>query len=87
MPSLEPDIPPTSEQSQERVPEEEYTRVFNDFMDTKPGLKTFYSAEALKDIINKAKVMGDKLMDQGCSGEYAAPLSLLKLYDIAMLIG
>lgn len=82
-----PEQPPPAEQSQRRVPEAEYTRVFNDFIELKPGLRTFYNPQALEDIVKAAKVMGDKLMDQGCSGEYAVPLSLLTLYDIAMLVG
>lgn len=71
----------------EYVPAEEYTRVFGSHLGVKQGLGKFYSPEALEKIVVEAKEMGDELMKQGCSGEYAVPLSLLKLYDIVMLVG
>lgn len=72
---------------QELVPEGEYTDVFETFTKDKPGLSAFYNADALKLKVQSAKAMGDALMKDGCSREYAVPLSLLTLYDIIMLVG
>lgn len=72
---------------QNLVPKNEYASRFSRFIKSKPGLEGFYNDKALDGKVEKAKEMGDKLMEQGCGGEFAVPLSLLTLYDIVMLIG
>lgn len=69
------------------LPATEYADRFAALIKAKPGLQRFYSPEALEDITKEAKLMGDALMDQGCSGGQAVALSMLTLYDIAMLVG
>lgn len=53
----------------------------------RPGLSAFYDDLALRELAKKAQDMGEKLMVKKCGKEIAMQLSLLTLYDIALLLG
>lgn len=53
----------------------------------KPGLGAFYDVPSLEDAARKARVMVDKLIEMRCGKEVAMQLSLLILYDVALLLG
>lgn len=64
---------------------------FNNFMrflnGEKSGLKVFYSSDEIREFAPIAKTMVDKLLAIGYKKQTALQLSILILYDMAMLIG
>lgn len=53
----------------------------------RPGLSAFYDDLALHEVAKKAQDMSEKLLVKKCGKEIAMQLSLLTLYDIALLLG
>lgn len=64
-------------------------RVLRTFIDKeKVGLKVFYrDDDAIRKLAPIAKAMVDTLLSRGCGKEIALQLSILVLYDIALLLG
>lgn len=57
------------------------------FVKQRKGLENFYSDKELEDKGEVAEVMVAGLRDLGCGPEIAKQLTLLTLYDVAMLLG
>lgn len=53
----------------------------------KTGLRVFYNDQTLRELAPAAKTMIEGLFGLGCKKEVAMQLSILVLYDIALLIG
>lgn len=62
---------------------------FRRFIDgEKVGLKVFYKDDnAIRELAPIAKIMVETLLSRGCPKEIALQLSLLILYDLALLLG
>lgn len=70
------------------ITKEDFIKYFQDFIGVeKPDLNKFYSSEALLEKAEVADSMAKRLRTMGCGKEVARQLSLLTLYDIAMLLG
>lgn len=71
------------------ITEVECLKNFQDFLKfEKNGLKLFYKDDdSINKLTSHAKTMIEKLFDLGCKKEIALQLSILILYDMAMLIG
>ncbi|KAL0635218.1 hypothetical protein Q9L58_005864 [Maublancomyces gigas] len=77
--------PPNPQQTTITV-DECFTNFKKYITNERPGLSAFYDDLALREVAKKAKDMAEKLLVKKCGKEIAMQLSLLTLYDIALLL-